>query len=154
MLDIYSTHKWKPWKFVRCGALYWNQLVRQFAVGEASALEQVADYLEELAEECGVTKLEDWYRVSNSQLGNIHVSRLRSLGGLPVVLQKIYPKHKWNFSLFSTKRFQQSKSAEQRLLSVTIDSLLPGKYVNVHYSSVTTINSHLYRHHSVGGCCT
>jgi len=120
VLDIYPNHQWQRWKFSRSSPGYWKDIARRFSDKDKEAIAIVTELVDSVAKHARVTSLEDWYRVSRSQVGSTTLEHLVPFGGLPAVIPKVFPKHKWDLS-----KFLGGKAAEQRALVSNVDQLLP-----------------------------
>jgi len=84
---------------------WWSDLSGLFAKDDPIAIAVVSLYIEDLAKEFGINRLEDWHSVGSTQP---FTNRIAKLGQLPFVLSRLYPEHKWRFS--ATSRSQGKKS--------------------------------------------
>jgi len=61
------------------------------------------------------TALDEWYRVSNKDLGVKAQNALKKLGGLRRLLAQTYPHHPWKWSLAATKsKLNSTTKSNQR----------------------------------------
>jgi len=85
---IYPEHAWQEWK--------WEVVPRGFWDVD----ENVKRFFEFVRHELGIKSMRDWYRVTNQQVASLGGKRLLAIteGGIPALLRRIYPDHKWDFS--------------------------------------------------------
>jgi len=70
----------------------------------------------------GISKLDDWYRVSHKDLQNCRIDTyLKRSGGLTQLLSKVYPQHEWNQDRFCNR----PKKSSQWWLYNTLKAVLP-----------------------------
>lgn len=114
LINVYPEYKWEVWKFRKLP----NETIQQ----EISLSDKILkNYIDYLSQKLKIEKLEDWYRVSVIQLERCGgTGLLVKHGGLPSILNKIYPEFSWNNNLFGARG---SKST-QRYLKVLISELL------------------------------
>lgn len=111
---LYPEHSWQPHLFKTSPRSYWET--------NRPAIENFFNFA---AEQCGVTSLDDWYRVSLKQLKRLGgFQMIMRNGGLFTVLSALYPDHKWDASKFSLKG---SKKSSQRWLAQIVKKLFPGQ---------------------------
>jgi len=118
--DTYRDHEWKRWKFRSTPQNWWTSLGAKFSAQDPEAVQTVREILADLEAEYNVVELEDWYRVSYKLLAS-NVYRLRALGGLSNVLQRLYPEHPWNWN----QPEKHDKRTAQWKISLTVSCLLP-----------------------------
>lgn len=109
---VYKTNFWRPWLFPTVPTRYFNNN------------ENLREYVEWIAKQLGIKKKEDWYDVTIKQLLKVGGYRglMRSkLGGLPEVLQKVYPEFPWEPQNF----LKLSSHKSQSLIFRTLQELLP-----------------------------
>lgn len=88
---VYSEHKFVPWRFAA--------LPRNIVVDEPMARE-VVDYIEGNLK---LSKGEDWYQVSMTQIVKLGLSSLvAKAGGLPSILRMARPAFTWDDNLFNS----------------------------------------------------
>lgn len=110
----FPQHRFVPWKFLR--------QPRGQAISKSSSPEALEDFVKAVAEELGVAKLPDWYRVSLAQLKAINAEyAISKFGGLFPLLQTVYPEHAWSPSKLSVS----SKKSNQRTLLRAVRRLFP-----------------------------
>src|SRR5690242_3691261 len=73
------------------------------SVRRASSLEQQRKQLEEIGKELGVKQMNDWYKVSRTEIQR-RVSFIGHYyqGNVQATLSTLFPEHLWNPSQFST----------------------------------------------------
>jgi hypothetical protein len=90
LADVYPEHQWQPWRFSVAPSRYWRSLAT------SAEPEKLRAFVTELGQQLGVDSLEDWYRVSPSQVKESGgVIGLKSIGGLRKALKLAYPEHSW-----------------------------------------------------------
>jgi len=87
--NSFPDHEWKIWNFVASPRGWWTQLGHEFALGEAWAVKQVRLYLSDLTKANGIAP-SDWATLASSQLTPTETWRLRQLGGLKVVIRRLF----------------------------------------------------------------
>ena len=88
----YPEHHWKQWKFISVSNGYWNN--------DAN----LREFIQSVATELHIQKLEDWYRVSLKQIETVApLTPFRKFGGLGQLLQHVYPHYKWDMQKFYMK---------------------------------------------------
>jgi hypothetical protein len=113
--DVYPNHKWLPWKFQK---IPWGFFREQ---------QNCLEFLEWLASSLGVKNLEDWYRISPTEVQSIsHLSE-----NLSYLLAKGYPEHKWDLKKFTR---DNKKKMSQWVLAKTVESMFPTSLVYEEYN--------------------
>jgi hypothetical protein len=91
----------------------------------------IRGFMSDIGKKLGVQQLDDWYRVSYSQLAEAGASHiLVHYGGLPGILKILYPGHRWNQKVFTLA----AKRAVQRQLRIRLETLFPGQEVIEEYN--------------------
>jgi hypothetical protein len=103
LTSIYPNHTWISWKFRNSHLLEDERM----------------DFVEWLGKELKIRDLDDWYRVSISQV-NKFVWILRQ-NPLHELLPQVYPQYQWNIAKLQTKAFR----ASQRVLVVQLEKIFP-----------------------------
>lgn len=118
-------HNWVPWKFAVAPSGTW-QKEPSTSSNLGQGIEKsspIKDALEEIANQLNLTKLEDWYNVSTSQLRELGVSYAVSrYGSLGDLLASLYPNHEWDLRRFSSTH---RKKVVQRRVDNRVQQLLP-----------------------------
>jgi len=114
--DTFPEFDWQRWKFGSTPKSYWNALGVKFKANDPIAIDTVRQVVADLSNQFGVNQLEDWYRVSQATL-SYNLTRLRRLGGLQFVLDKLYPKHNWQW-LKLRKPSNFKKETQGRILNI------------------------------------
>ena len=88
--SIYPEYKWKLWKFEKVSYTFWKDITHQ------------KEFLEDLSECLGLTKLDDWYQVTHSNIFDHFGSGLLAEygGSLLRALRTVYPAHNWQLTKF------------------------------------------------------
>lgn len=114
LASIYPDHEWQSWRWPKMPPLYWSSS-RDDAASAAGLVERAASSL-------GVSRLEDWYRVSKPQLKQAGILGIVSVyGGIYPLLQRVYPSHTWEAAKFE----MINKRSQQRHLVNVIQGLFP-----------------------------
>lgn len=121
VISAYPEHNWKRWKFIQSPKGWWADLAERFLMGDTAAVSTVREFIDDIGNRLGIEQLEDWYRVSNEQLGSTTLLHLKYLGKLPHVLWKLYPHHQWDFAKFKLA----DKRSAQRLVMRTLQKGFP-----------------------------
>jgi len=121
VMTVYPDHNWKRWKFVVSPKGWWAELAGKFLARDAAAESTVREFIGDLAIAHGIDRLEDWYRISNEQLGSTVLSHLSHLGKLGNVLWRLHPHHQWDFSKFE----RADKKSAQRVVHTALDEGFP-----------------------------
>lgn len=84
--QLYPEHPWDPFRFKVIPKNYWDNEDNQ------------RKYFERIGKELGVTKLDDWYNVSQDVVrrnkGSFILNKYN--GSVFAALQKLYPEHNWD----------------------------------------------------------
>jgi len=113
LLSNFTDYKWLPWKFT---------LNKNLPKGIWDDDHYESDYLHNISKLIGISKLDDWYRVSREDLIKYHaITFLQKRGGLIKVLSKVYPNHLWYQEKFSSRE----KKCSQWWLYKIIKKILP-----------------------------
>lgn len=113
---IYPDHKWMPWRFGQAPKGTWDTI--------KSDVNEQKRVIQWLSEKLSVKYLEDWYRVSLSQIRKLApMGGIQSIGMLGDLLQSVYPEFPWDLDLL-TKKNHPSK-ASQRMVTVVLKELFP-----------------------------
>lgn len=94
--------------------------------------------MDHLANKLRIKELDDWYRVSQSQMrafGGLSV--VNKHGGLMEVVTKLYPDHQWDMMRF----VRHGRRASQRWLRVAVSELFPEETVLEDHSSPSLVFS-------------
>lgn len=86
LLDLFPEHDWKPWKFKRTPSRIWAQRAFRRA------------YFDSLSTELQLKTLDDWYRVTYSQVlkhGGAGLLAVKYNDSLIQALKDVYPDHAW-----------------------------------------------------------
>ena len=81
---------------------------------------QVKNFVNKLKTEFNVTKKNDWYRISQSQIEEMGGGGLQAHGGLLYALKVAFPNEKWNEYHMKNR----SKKSSQRWLIICVQKLL------------------------------
>eukprot|EP01121_Diplochlamys_sp_Union-15-3_P005315 TRINITY_DN15647_c0_g1_i1.p1 TRINITY_DN15647_c0_g1~~TRINITY_DN15647_c0_g1_i1.p1 ORF type:complete len:239 (-),score=30.00 TRINITY_DN15647_c0_g1_i1:192-908(-) len=104
VVSVYSEYPFQLWKFTRVPRGSW----------ETKSI--MHDYIEYVGEKLGVIELDDWYRVSRSQLTEVGaVYFFEYHGGMFETLSKVYPSHTWDLSKLLLR---QKKSMQWRVATI------------------------------------
>jgi len=111
----YPTHQWEAWKFE------FDPLHRWTAKASPSEL---PSFLQYLANSLNITPtdFDAWYSVKSVQLRPRLASAIWVLGGLPSLLQRMYPNHQWNSSRFA---WIGKRSAQKGVVSTLHEWISP-----------------------------
>lgn len=118
----YPEHPWQPWHFARTSNGWAEALYRGLANSDIVATTTVQLFVEDVAQQLGVSQLEDWYRYSLNQLDPKIRHITATLGGLPHLLAIAYPHHTWDFALLNSRT-----NATQRRLYLDAKAAFPGE---------------------------
>jgi len=100
VMTNYPNHHWAPWKFTRAPQHFWSSLAKSFSHGDAKAEALVRLFIEQLAEKFGVVELDQWH----SALKQINAPEIFThFGGIESVLEKLFPKQRWEFGKLGLK---------------------------------------------------
>ena len=105
MKEFFPSHKWEQWKFTRAPKGFWKDLATTADAEKAS--DELRRFLEEIAGNANITRLEQWYNIPLQQ--NVKPSQEKILalfGGLPAALQKAFPDHIWDVTKFKRLGWQ------------------------------------------------
>lgn len=126
----FPNHTWEPWKFEKLPREFWN---------DEMGPETARRIAEDVATRLGITRREEWYRISLSQLKEVGIWYvLESIGGLYSLLRLAYPKFRWSrqkLALFS-------KKSAQRMLTQSVRFLFPLDELNEDFK-LTTPEGHV-----------
>jgi hypothetical protein len=92
IMSVFSEHEWLEWRFTKVQQNYWSNTENRKA------------YLEWLASQLGVEKMEDWYNVTWDRLTSVD-SRTSPFGShfgssLIAALKSVYSDHQWKDWMF------------------------------------------------------
>jgi len=108
--SVYPHFDWQLWKFSRIPKRIWKDRTKD------------KEYMQHLSNTLGISEMDDWYRVSWSDLLKCKaVLFVKERGGLLQLLSEVYSDHKWKGQRLVYKR---KKSSQWRLLKI-IKELLP-----------------------------
>ncbi len=108
LVASYPEHHWQTWRFPRVS--------KKFFKDE----DQVRSLVKWLSEEFRVEDLNDWYRVSATQVQKLVTTNgISKQGGLAKLLAKVYPYHDWDLKKFTVPK------ASQRMLKLKLQDLFP-----------------------------
>lgn len=115
---VYPEHQWMPWRFNKTPNGYW-----QYVSQDRQEQKRIVDWL---GEQLCVTTLDDWYRISLSQVRELaSFGGLSSSAALAQILSSVYPWHPWNQDkLMHRFGFSQPK-ASQRQVTIAMRELFP-----------------------------
>src|SRR5438270_451014 len=82
--SIYPEHLWFPWKIGRVSVGYWDDINHQKL------------FMEWLRKELHVRELDQWYRVSITQIEKLAPVTPFEKFGFLTVLKNCYPHHTWD----------------------------------------------------------
>jgi len=140
LMSIYPEHKWQLEKFKNKPAILWSRYgvkrrlflrhnirvektPKGFWKGYWKRLEQDANettrIMEWLGKQLSIKKLDDWYRISITDLKHwVPIGSSKHLGKL---LALAYPKHCWNSKIFG----QNHPKSSQRAALLAVQQLFP-----------------------------
>jgi hypothetical protein len=102
-------------------------------------LDEITSLLSHVAEKLKITSLDGWYRVSVEQTRQVGIAHiLPRFGGLPRLLEKIFPDHIWEKRKFSGS----TKRSAQLVLAKAVAAIFP------HDSMCNTVYFPLFRYHT------
>jgi hypothetical protein len=123
LLKIYPEHNWQVWRFERTPNGFWKDTSK------------VKEYVDWLAKQLHLEKMEDWYTVSNDLLRQYGGNNLLKIyGGKAELLAAVFPEHKWNWNKFSMSQLQN----QQRAFTV-VKEIFPSHQVHINYRHVDLI---------------
>lgn len=111
LAHIFPDHNWHHWKFARVPQGFWVKEASQRA------------FLRWLAKKANIKDLNDWYRVSTTDLRRLAPSLITYSGGLGRMLPKAYPHHKWDIEKLSDPN--RAPKSSQWLLKLEVEKLFP-----------------------------
>jgi len=120
LAEAFPAHRWEAWRFRRVPNNTWKAKDGQ----SSDKLSLLRDFVLAKEKEIGISRREDWYRVSADQLrryGLIHI--IKSHRTLAHLLKVVYPDYNWIAEQFSVP----SKKAIQRLLRFFFELLFPNQ---------------------------
>jgi hypothetical protein len=118
LADVFPEHEWQSWRWNRAPPLYWSTVSESGTRVNMSALE----FIQQAAKTLSISSLEDWYRISKPQLQRAGIMGIVSVyGGLPSLLKRLYPDHRWEASRFVSL----NKRSRQRHLVNIVQQLFP-----------------------------
>jgi hypothetical protein len=112
LLSAYPEHKWNKWKFK--GIPIWRE---EFQLGEEK------EFIEWLTKELKIDSLDEWYRISGTQLSEKIPSEFFLKQPLDKLLQQAHPDHKWNLLKLQTKSKLGPSKSSQRVLAKTVQEI-------------------------------
>lgn len=146
--NLYPTHHWQPWRFVRTPKGIWEDVsVRRYVPDSTCFIikllldfvKLISEYFEEMAKQMNLKSLDDWYSVSLEkalQLGAGTIINNYYNNSLITALQQLYPEHKWEpwkFSKLPKSLFWRTarKTRKSSSKSTTTDSTGKPRYETV-----------------------
>eukprot|EP01122_Echinamoeba_exundans_P003379 TRINITY_DN13490_c0_g1_i1.p1 TRINITY_DN13490_c0_g1~~TRINITY_DN13490_c0_g1_i1.p1 ORF type:complete len:813 (-),score=56.65 TRINITY_DN13490_c0_g1_i1:127-2565(-) len=118
LADVFRDHEWQSWRWNRTPPLYWSTVSDDGTRVNMSALE----FIQQAAENMSIKSLSDWYRISKPQLQHAGIMGIVSVyGGLPSLLKRLYPEHRWEASRFVSL----NKRSQQRQLVNVLRQIFP-----------------------------
>ena len=102
----------------------WNEIEFKYVPrGHWCKRDNIIAFLEGIKEKYKITKLEDWYRISDLQIKSSNgAGLLRKYGSKNALLEIAYPDYNWNKFLLS----KRDKRSAQRWLFLQVQELFPG----------------------------
>ena len=111
LCTIYPEEYWNPYDFKIVPRGYWTDD------------KNIKDFVSIVAKKYKVSKMEDWYRISDVQFRDCGGSGLlRKYGSKQAILQLVFPDFTWNRFLLS----RRDKRSTQRWLFCSVQELYPG----------------------------
>lgn len=96
-MSICPEHKWCPWKFEYTPRGWWSLLAYGVSQNNESALSTLREFMEDLAQELGLTSLSEWTKIDQGTLSGRVRDTLLCFGGLENILRTLYPNKEWVF---------------------------------------------------------
>lgn len=113
--SVYPQHDWKMWKFKRDAGGTWSQLEQQ----------QRFELVQWLAKELKIESLDEWYRISWSQISEKLPLDIFKKYPLEQLLTETYPFHKWDVPRLQVKKRGGSSKSSQRILAKMLEEVFP-----------------------------
>jgi hypothetical protein len=114
--SIYPTYRWHTWQFNTVSKNFWQEQ------------QNISSFLNWVAQQLGIKKLEDWYGVSTLHFKRLGGSwLLQKYGGLMQLLGIHFPHHDWNVS-----RFQLANKSQKFLYNV-LQEFFPDRKILMNY---------------------
>lgn len=110
---VYPEQNWIPWKFPR------------ISVGFLDNEKHCRELIKWLESELKIKVLDDWYRVSVTQIRKL--AQLYNLGNSDAIIQllsKVYSSHNWDLDKLFNPKWAKSS---QRMLLITVKDIFPDK---------------------------
>jgi len=108
--SVYREHLWRPWKFENSPGSWWAALAQDLKADEKRRTQIVsllAEWITYLTNQHSIKELDQWYLVSQQQLGGVVAKQMKfwkspdeQFQGLPFVLRQVFPSHPWQIPLF------------------------------------------------------
>jgi len=84
LFDLYPEYNWKPWLFVQVSSGFYENDTNS------------KNYIQWLAFQLNIKRMDDWYNVSRVQLVSLGCCQLLKLsGGIFSLLRRCYPDYEW-----------------------------------------------------------
>jgi hypothetical protein len=117
LISVYPNHNWLRWKFGGFNTEYWE---------DKQNLRDVVDWI---SKELRISSLEDWYRVSQTQIEKIApLSSLFYSKGLSMILTEVYPDYQWDLKKLEDRKIPIKSS--QRMLTIFVREFFPNSGIN------------------------
>lgn len=123
LMTIYPDKKFLPWK-------YGGYVSKKFWDNERN----VKLYLHWVQSQLNMKSLDGWYNITNSLLVKLHGSYLiQKYGGIPNLLQKMYPNHHWDLMKFKEAKMFSPTSKQQLQLFEMVQQMFPTEDVFMNF---------------------
>jgi len=96
VMDLFPEHAWQPWLFKQTIRNWWSELGVLFKASDPIAQTVTRNYLDQVERKLRINHPKDWQLVKNNSLNPIY-PHMKWLGGLVLVLQKLYPTQEFEF---------------------------------------------------------
>jgi len=127
---LFPEHPWRDWRFQTLPRGYIDSLAAGFQRGDENAMQSIKELIDELGQQLHITSLEDWYTVSNEQLGN-RFELIKNLGKLPAILTRLYPHHRWEDPRFS---LTLTKKSAHKLVVRFMSKMFPNQGIGLYFN--------------------
>jgi hypothetical protein len=112
---VYPEHDWLLWKFEMVPIGYLKQLSKDEA--------QCFKLVESISQTLQIVELEDWYRVSSTQINKFVCHDIHKM------LPTLYPQHKWDKERLKNRK--GTMRASQRILELSVKEIFPKQGKNI-----------------------
>lgn len=118
LLAVYPEHNWMLWRFSSVPYGFWSKL----------SVEKKKEMAEWLGKKLWIRELDDWYRVSTSELQK----EFGNKKNLADMLVEVYPEHNWDAERWKVPLHLVTRWSQKTLIETLMSLLLQGEFWLLH----------------------